>query len=46
MAFLSDDGLTEAELFATKSVLIHWELMFTRSIYQTDDMAEQGRPAQ
>jgi len=36
------DGLTEAELFASKSVSIHWELMFTRSIYQTDDMAEQG----
>jgi NADPH2:quinone reductase len=36
------DGLTEAELFASKSVSIHWELMFTRSIYETDDMAEQG----
>ena len=36
------DGLAEAELFASKSVSIHWELMFTRSTYQTDDMAEQG----
>jgi NADPH:quinone reductase len=36
------DGLSEAELFASKSVSIHWELMFTRSMYQTDDMAEQG----
>jgi NADPH2:quinone reductase len=36
------DGLAEANLFASKSVSIHWELMFTRSIYQTVDMAEQG----
>jgi len=36
------DGLSEAELFASKSVSIHWELMFTRSMYQTDDLAEQG----
>lgn len=25
----------------TKSVAIHWELMFTRSLFQTDDMIEQ-----
>ncbi len=36
------DELAEAELFAGKSVSIHWELMFTRSIHQTEDMAEQG----
>ena len=36
------DGLADANLFASKSVSIHWELMFTRSIYQTVDMAEQG----
>lgn len=35
-------GLADADLFASKPVSIHWELMFTRSIYQTVDMAEQG----
>lgn len=30
-------------LFKRKSVSIHWELMFTRPIFQTPDMAEQGR---
>lgn len=28
--------------FKRKSVSIHWELMFTRSIYETADMAQQG----
>lgn len=27
----------------TKSISLHWELMFTRSLFQTPDMAEQGR---
>jgi len=26
-----------------KSLSLHWELMFTRSLYQTPDMAQQGR---
>jgi NADPH2:quinone reductase len=30
-------------LFKRKAVSIHHELMFTRSIYQTPDMEEQGR---
>lgn len=29
--------------FKRKAVSTHWELMFTRSIYETPDMAEQGR---
>nr|WP_312969781.1 zinc-binding alcohol dehydrogenase family protein [Brucella intermedia] len=29
--------------FKRKSVSVHWELMFTRPIYQSADMAEQGR---
>ncbi|MDH6266341.1 NADPH2:quinone reductase [Rhizobium sp. SG_E_25_P2] len=28
--------------FKRKSVSIHWELMFTRSLFQTTDMARQG----
>ncbi len=30
-------------LFKRKAVSIHWELMFTRPIFQTPDMGEQGR---
>jgi NADPH:quinone reductase-like Zn-dependent oxidoreductase len=26
-----------------KSISIHWEFMFTRSLFQTADMGEQGR---
>ncbi len=37
------DGLAEAGLFMRKSVSIHWELMFTRPLFQTADMGEQGR---
>jgi NADPH:quinone reductase len=29
--------------FKRKAVSIHWELMFTRTIFQTPDMAEQGK---
>jgi zinc-binding alcohol dehydrogenase family protein len=29
--------------FKRKAVSIHWELMFTRSIFQTPDMDEQGK---
>jgi NADPH:quinone reductase len=29
--------------FKQKSVSIHWELMYTRSLYETLDMGEQGR---
>ena len=31
------------ELLKKKSAALVWELMFTRSMYQTDDMAEQGK---
>jgi len=29
--------------FKRKSVSVHWEFMFTRSMFQTGDMAEQGK---
>ncbi|HEX7340440.1 MAG TPA: zinc-binding alcohol dehydrogenase family protein [Rhodanobacteraceae bacterium] len=29
--------------FKSKSISVHWELMFTRSMFATADMAEQGR---
>lgn len=30
-------------VFKRKSISIHWELMFTRSLYETNDLHEQGR---
>lgn len=36
------DSLSDAGIFMRKSVSIHWELMFTRPIFDTADMAEQG----
>ncbi|MEJ8630556.1 zinc-binding dehydrogenase [Sphingomonas sp. I4] len=29
--------------FKRKTVLVHWELMFTRSLFDTPDVGEQGR---
>ena len=31
------------ELLKTKSASFHWEFMFTRSMFETPDMSEQGR---
>jgi NADPH2:quinone reductase len=40
---LIDDPPTfDIALFKRKSVSIHWESMFTRSVFETPDMAEQG----
>ncbi len=36
------DHLADANLFMGKSVSIHWELMFTRPIFGTVDIASQG----
>ena len=33
----------EVSPFKRKSVSIHWELMFTRSLFDTPDMGEQGK---
>ena len=42
---LIDDPAHPLDVLALKrkSLSLHWELMFTRSLYRTDDMAEQGR---
>jgi NADPH:quinone reductase len=37
------DSFSEAGLFMRKSVSIHWELMFTRPIFATADIEEQGK---
>ncbi|WP_419900326.1 zinc-binding alcohol dehydrogenase family protein [Roseomonas sp. USHLN139] len=40
---IDDPETLDVNRFKRKSVSIHWELMFTRPIYETADMAEQGR---
>ena len=40
---IDDPKRFDIMLFKRKAVSIHHELMFTRSIYQTPDMIEQGR---
>jgi len=40
---IDDPAGFDIMLFKRKAVSIHHELMFTRPIYQTPDMAEQGR---
>ena len=42
-ALIDDPATLNANLFKRKSVSIHLELMFTRSIYGTADMGEQGK---
>lgn len=37
------EGTPDIKLFKLKSVSLCWELMYTRSIFQTADMAEQGK---
>ena len=40
---IDDPGELNAMPFKLKAVSIHWELMFTRSLFATPDMAEQSR---
>ncbi|WP_428718898.1 zinc-binding alcohol dehydrogenase family protein [Undibacterium curvum] len=40
---IDDPKVLNANVFKRKSVSLHWELMFTRSLFNTADMAEQGR---
>lgn len=37
------DEFADANVFKTKSVSIHWELMYTRSMFGTADISEQGK---
>ncbi|MFX8891533.1 zinc-binding alcohol dehydrogenase family protein, partial [Acinetobacter baumannii] len=41
--FIDDPKGFDVMLFKRKAVSIHHELMFTRSIYGTPDMDEQGK---
>lgn len=42
-ALIDDPAPIDVMKLKRKSVSLHWELMFTRSLYQTADMAEQHR---
>lgn len=42
-ALIDDPTSLDVMPFKVKSVSIHWELMFTRSLFQTDDMLEQHK---
>ncbi|TXC71655.1 zinc-binding alcohol dehydrogenase family protein [Sphingomonas ginsenosidivorax] len=41
-ALIDDPEVLDVVPFKQKSVSIHWELMFTRSLFETADMGEQG----
>lgn len=42
-ALIDDPAALDINPFKRKSVSVHWELMFTRSMFETPDIAEQGR---
>jgi zinc-binding alcohol dehydrogenase family protein len=43
LALIDDPDVLDVVPFKRKSVTVSWELMFTRSMFQTPDMAEQHR---
>lgn len=43
IALIDDLEELNAVPLKRKSISLHWEMMFTRSLYQTADLAEQGR---
>jgi zinc-binding alcohol dehydrogenase family protein len=43
LALIDDPKTLDVTPFKRKSLSVHWELMFTRSLYNTPDLAEQGR---
>ena len=43
LALIDDPASLDVSLLKHKSLSLHWELMFTRSMFGTADIAEQGR---
>lgn len=41
IGLIDDPGLIDVRLLKRKSVSLHWEMMFARSLFQTADMAAQ-----
>jgi NADPH2:quinone reductase len=42
-ALIDDPATLDINVFKRKSVSVHWEFMFTRSMFGTADIAEQGK---
>ena len=42
-ALIDDPARLDIVAFKRKAVSVHWELMFTRSLFDTPDVGEQGR---
>lgn len=42
-ALIDDPASLDIVAFKRKAVSVHWELMFTRSLFDTPDVGEQGR---
>ncbi|MFZ6772628.1 zinc-binding alcohol dehydrogenase family protein [Undibacterium sp. SXout7W] len=43
LGVIDDMGALDVMQLKPKSISLHWEMMFTRSMFETADMAEQGR---
>jgi zinc-binding alcohol dehydrogenase family protein len=43
LALIDDMPVLDAMPLKRKAISLHWELMFTRAIFETPDMAEQGK---
>ncbi len=43
LGLIDDPDAIDIKLFKRKSVSIHWEFMYTRSMFETEDIAAQGR---
>ena len=43
LGVIDDMGALDIMQLKPKSISLHWEMMFTRSMFQTTDMAEQGK---
>ena len=43
LALIDDPATLDVAVLKPKSVSLHWEFMFTRSMFGTADIAEQGR---
>jgi len=43
LALIDDPKTLDIAPLKQKSLSVHWELMYTRSLFQTPDMGEQGR---
>ena len=43
LAMIDDPGEASLTQLKNKSISLHWEFMFTRSLFETDDMIEQHR---